>query len=61
EAYGKVRLGTHYYRIGAPQSIISDNGKQFAEGVFPVFCKGLGIHQSFISVYHPKQMGWLRL
>ncbi|GJX31496.1 reverse transcriptase domain-containing protein [Tanacetum coccineum] len=44
-------------RFGVPQVIISDNGKQFAEGVFPVFCQKLGILQAFTSVYHPQANG----
>ncbi|GKF85566.1 reverse transcriptase domain-containing protein, partial [Tanacetum coccineum] len=31
-------------RFGVPQIIISDNGKQFAKGIFPVFCQRLGIY-----------------
>lgn len=45
------------YRFGVPHIIISDNGKQFAEGVFPTFCKGLKIKQSFTSIYHPQGNG----
>ncbi|GJY50763.1 reverse transcriptase domain-containing protein [Tanacetum coccineum] len=44
-------------RFGAPQIIISDNGKRFDEGIFPFFCQRLGILQSFTSVYHPQ--GWV--
>ena len=44
-------------RFGVPHIIISDNGKQFAEGVFPTFCNGLKIKQSFTSVYHPQGNG----
>ncbi|GJY62638.1 reverse transcriptase domain-containing protein [Tanacetum coccineum] len=43
--------------FGVPQIIITDNGKQFAEGVFPVFCQRLGIYQSFTSVYYPQANG----
>ncbi|GKB53139.1 reverse transcriptase domain-containing protein [Tanacetum coccineum] len=35
----------------------SDNGKQFTEGTFPVFCKKLGTLQAFTSVYHPQENG----
>ncbi|GJR43214.1 integrase, catalytic region, zinc finger, CCHC-type containing protein [Tanacetum coccineum] len=38
----------------APQVIISDNRKQFAEGIFLAFCQRLGIHQSFTFIYHPQ-------
>ena len=44
-------------RFGVPHIIISDNGKQFTEGVFPTFCNGLKIKQSFTSVYHPQGNG----
>ncbi|XP_071740748.1 uncharacterized protein [Rutidosis leptorrhynchoides] len=41
-------------RFGIPQEIVSDNGKQFAEGIFPGFCEKLQIKQTFTSVYHPQ-------
>ncbi|GKE06676.1 reverse transcriptase domain-containing protein, partial [Tanacetum coccineum] len=41
-------------RFGRPQAIISNNGKQFVEGTFPVFCKKLGTLQASTSVYHPQ-------
>ncbi|GJY57794.1 reverse transcriptase domain-containing protein [Tanacetum coccineum] len=44
-------------RVRTPQIIILDNGKQFAEGTFLVFCQKLGILQSFTSVYHPQANG----
>ncbi|GJU51992.1 reverse transcriptase domain-containing protein [Tanacetum coccineum] len=37
-----------------PQAIISDNGKQFVEGTFLIFCKKLGTLQASTSVYHPQ-------
>ncbi|GKB10702.1 reverse transcriptase domain-containing protein [Tanacetum coccineum] len=40
-----------------PRIIISDNGKQFVEGTFPVFCKKLETLQEFTSVYHPQANG----
>ncbi|GJW51399.1 reverse transcriptase domain-containing protein [Tanacetum coccineum] len=43
--------------FGIPKIIISDNGKQFAGGIFLVFCQKLGILQSFTSVYHPQANG----
>ncbi|GJR01448.1 ribonuclease H-like domain-containing protein [Tanacetum coccineum] len=42
-------------RFGIPQIIISDNQKQFAEGIFPIFCQKLGILQCFTLVYHPQE------
>ncbi|GJZ06389.1 reverse transcriptase domain-containing protein [Tanacetum coccineum] len=47
----------YFKKFGVPQIIISDNRKQFAEGVFPVFCQRLGIYQSFTSVYYPQVNG----
>ncbi|GJX25937.1 reverse transcriptase domain-containing protein [Tanacetum coccineum] len=44
-------------RFEVPHIIISDNGKQFAEGTFPVFYKGLKIQQSLTSDYHPQRNG----
>ncbi|GJV50750.1 reverse transcriptase domain-containing protein [Tanacetum coccineum] len=44
-------------RFRIPQIIISDNGKQFTEGIFLVFCQRLGILQAFTSVYHPQANG----
>ncbi|GJV13641.1 reverse transcriptase domain-containing protein [Tanacetum coccineum] len=37
--------------------IISDNEKQFIEGIFLIFCQRLGILQGFTSVYHPQANG----
>ncbi|GJW32381.1 reverse transcriptase domain-containing protein [Tanacetum coccineum] len=37
-------------RFGIPQVVVSDNGKQFAEGTFPVFCQKLGrTHQGWVD------------
>nr|XP_043611691.1 uncharacterized protein LOC122583338 [Erigeron canadensis] len=44
-------------RFGIPQVIISDNGKQFSQGIFPQFCKNLEIQQRFTSVAHPQANG----
>ncbi|GJW46431.1 reverse transcriptase domain-containing protein [Tanacetum coccineum] len=44
-------------RFGRPQVIISDNGKQFVEGTFPVFCKKLGTLQASTFIYHPYANG----
>nr|GEY93518.1 reverse transcriptase domain-containing protein [Tanacetum cinerariifolium] len=43
-------------RFERPQAIISDNGKQFVEGTFQIFCKKLGTLHASTSVYHPRQM-----
>ncbi|GJZ63426.1 reverse transcriptase domain-containing protein [Tanacetum coccineum] len=44
-------------RFRRPQVIILDNGKQFVEGTFLVFCKKLGMLQAFTSFYHPQENG----
>nr|GFA41095.1 reverse transcriptase domain-containing protein [Tanacetum cinerariifolium] len=44
-------------RFGVPEIIISDNGKQFAKGIFIVFCQRIGIYESFTLVYHPQANG----
>nr|XP_043619932.1 uncharacterized protein LOC122591751 [Erigeron canadensis] len=44
-------------RFGIPKTIVSDNGKQFCQGVFPTFCRNLEIQQCFTSVAHPQANG----
>ncbi|XP_071712674.1 uncharacterized protein [Rutidosis leptorrhynchoides] len=44
-------------RLGIPQEIVSDNGKQFAKVIFPGFCERLQIKKTFTSVYHPQGNG----
>nr|XP_043638051.1 uncharacterized protein LOC122609054 [Erigeron canadensis] len=44
-------------RFGITRVIVSDNGKQFWEGVFRSFCENLEIQQSFTSVAHPQANG----
>jgi transposase InsO family protein len=44
-------------RFGLPQSIASDNGKQFAHDPFGSWCKQLQIEQVFTSVAHPQANG----
>ncbi|GJR34727.1 reverse transcriptase domain-containing protein [Tanacetum coccineum] len=53
QTYGKIRMGTYSVQIWKA----SDNGKQFTEGMFPIFCKKLGTLQAFTSVYHPQANG----
>nr|XP_043633230.1 uncharacterized protein K02A2.6-like [Erigeron canadensis] len=48
------------YRFGLPQMIVSDNGKQFAEGTFTEMCQRSDIKQSFMSVYHPQGNGQVK-
>ncbi|XP_060972619.1 uncharacterized protein LOC133038471 [Cannabis sativa] len=44
-------------RYGVPQTIVSDNGKQFDNDLFSEFCKKNGIVKSFASVAHPQANG----
>ena len=44
-------------RFGIPNTIISDNGKQFADNPFKDWCVKQGIKQNFTSVAHPQANG----
>ncbi|KAK1435491.1 hypothetical protein QVD17_01255 [Tagetes erecta] len=44
-------------RYGLPGVVVTDNGKQFAEGSFKDWCEGLKIKQRFTSVAHPQSNG----
>lgn len=44
-------------RHGILHSMVIDNGTQFADRAFQVFCKRLGIKQHFSSVEHPQKNG----
>ncbi|XP_071714724.1 uncharacterized protein [Rutidosis leptorrhynchoides] len=48
-------------RFGILQEIISDNGKQFAEGIFPGFSEMLQIKKNFTFVYHPQGKGQVKV
>jgi hypothetical protein len=41
------------YRFGVPRELTVDNGKQFDCYTFKEYCKSLGTHAKFSSVYHP--------
>ena len=40
-------------RFGIPHTLITDNGKQFDNDKFKVFCSKLGIKLRFTSIAHP--------
>jgi hypothetical protein len=40
-------------RFGVPRELTVDNGKQFDCYTFKEYCKTLGTHAKFSSVYHP--------
>jgi transposase InsO family protein len=44
-------------RYGLPHSIITDNGTNFAKGVFTDFCSKKGIRLDLASVAHPQSNG----
>jgi hypothetical protein len=41
-------------RFGVPRELTVDNGKQFDCYTFKEYCKTLGTHAKFSSVYHPQ-------
>jgi transposase InsO family protein len=44
-------------RFGVPRELTVDNGKQFDCYTFKEYCKSLGTHAKFSSVYHPQSNG----
>ena len=46
-----------FSQFGIPDTIVSDNGPQFASQEFLVFCKHNGIHHIRVSPYHPSSNG----
>jgi hypothetical protein len=44
-------------RFGVPRELAVDNGKQFDYYSFKEYCKTLGTHAKFSSVYHPQSNG----
>jgi IS30 family transposase len=44
-------------RFGVPRELTVDNGKQFDFYSFKEYCKTLGTHAKFSSVYHPQSNG----
>jgi transposase InsO family protein len=44
-------------RFGVPRELTVDNGKQFDCYSFKEYCKTLGTHAKFSSVYHPQSNG----
>jgi transposase InsO family protein len=44
-------------RFGVPRELTGDNGKQFNCYTSKEFCKTLGAHAKFSSVYHPQSNG----
>jgi transposase InsO family protein len=44
-------------RFGVPRELTVDNGKQFGCYSFKEYCKTMGTHAKFSSVYHPQSNG----
>ena len=51
------RLPTLFSNFGVPESIITDNGPQFAAVEFQSFCRENGIRHVLIAPYHPASNG----
>ena len=48
----------HYIgHYGVPATVITDNGREFTAALFRDFCICCGIHQKFITAYHPQANG----
>ncbi|KAK1561437.1 hypothetical protein QYE76_018567, partial [Lolium multiflorum] len=47
-------------RYGYPHSIITDNGSNFAEGIFKRYCGEMGIRMDLSSVAHPETNGQVK-
>ena len=51
------RLRTLFSNFGIPESIVTDNGPQFAATEFEEFCRSNGIRHILIAPYHPASNG----
>ena len=47
-----------FSRYGAPRCLLSDNGPQFISRAVEAVCSEWGVHQKFITPYHP-QTNWV--
>nr|GEW24247.1 reverse transcriptase domain-containing protein [Tanacetum cinerariifolium] len=52
-----VTISTSKGKLGLPEEIILDNGKQFRDNPFKDWCEKLCIRQHFASIKHPKTNG----
>ena len=50
-------LRTLFSSFGVPDSIVSDNGPQFAAAKFQELCKSNGVRHVLIAPYHPASNG----
>jgi transposase InsO family protein len=53
----EVLLAEHNLQIWSSRELTIDNGKQFDCYTFEEYCKSLGTHAKFSSVYHPQSNG----
>ena len=51
------RLQTLFPNFGVSESIVTDNGPQFAATEFQCFCRANGIRHALIAPYHPASNG----
>ena len=50
-------LRTLFAKFGLPESLVSDNGPQFAAAEFELFCKQNGIGHIQVALYYPASNG----
>jgi transposase InsO family protein len=53
----KILLAKHNLQIQVPRELTVDNGKQFDCYSFKEYCRTLGTHAKFSSVYHSQSNG----
>ena len=51
------KLRSIFAQFGIPETLVSDNGPQFASEDFRSFCHSNGIHQVLVAPYHPSSNG----
>ncbi len=59
EVVAQAILDNWIYVYGAPKTILSDNGTQFASAVFRLIMKTIGTTQKFTTAYHPEANGMI--
>ena len=56
-AVSKAFLEYWVFAYGAPTQLLTDNGSQFASGLFAFTCSHLGVRNMFTTTYHPQTNG----
>ena len=54
---GKVLVSNWIFRSGVPDSIHSDQGRNFESKIFSEMCQLLSINKTLTSAYHPEDNG----